>query len=228
MLPFQHPTTVMIAGPTGCGKTQFLVNVFKFGMIRPHPQRIVWIYSEWQPAYDEIRSLIKGSSVEFVKDFDDNLYQTIDPAIRNVVVLDDQMENENMHKNGGSKLAKFFTQGSHHRNLTIIYIVQNVFHRSPAMRTVSLNSHYLVLFANPRDKTQIRTLATQMYPDSPHFLMDAFKDATSSPYGYLVVDLRPNTPNILRARTNIFDETKQVIYTVANDDEAGSALAVSI
>jgi hypothetical protein len=70
-------------------------------------------------------------------------------------VLDDQMDSENMK---GNTLCKFLTQGSHHRNLTVLYIVQNIFNQDKSMRTVSLNSHYLVLFKKPRDMTQIRKL----------------------------------------------------------------------
>jgi hypothetical protein len=76
-----------------------------------------------------------------------------------------------MHSGGGSGLANFFTQGSHHRNLTVIYIVQDLFHQSRVMRTVSLNSHYLVLFKNPRDKLQIRNLVTQMHSNDAKFLV---------------------------------------------------------
>ena len=59
-------------------------------------------------------------------------------------------------------LSKLFTKGSHHRNATIIMIVQNLFAKGNAMRTVNLNSHYVVVFKNPRDSGQIRILAQQM------------------------------------------------------------------
>jgi hypothetical protein len=163
-LPFRHPTTILIAGPTGSGKTEFLVKLLTQRGLEPFPERIIWIYSEWQDAYDRIQKRLGDAKkrIVFVKDFDDSLYDSLDRRVRNLVVLDDQMENRDMQRNGGSGLAKFFTQGSHHRNLTIIYIIQNLFHQARAMRTVSLNSHYLVLFKNPRDKLQIRSLALQM------------------------------------------------------------------
>jgi len=213
-LPFRHPSTILIAGPTGSGKTEFLVTLLTQRGIEPFPERIIWIYSEWQDAYDRIQKRlgVAKQKLEFVKDFDDSLYDSLDRKIRNLVVLDDQMENRDMHRNGGSGLAKFFTQGSHHRNLTIIYIVQNLFHQSRAMRTISLNSHYLVLFKNPRDKLQIRSLAMQMYPMNVDFLVRAYEDATKVSYGYLVVDLRPDTPDELRVRSNIFDVTEQCVY----------------
>lgn len=208
-LPFLHPTTILVAGPTRCGKTEFMVQFLSHRSLQPFPERIVWVYSEWQDAYDRILNLnLDGTKVQFVKGVDTNeLYESISPKVRNLVVLDDQMENEDMHRKGGTTLAKFFTQGSHHRNLTIVYIVQNLFHQSRAMRTVSLNTHYMVLFKIPRDKTQVRTLAGQMYPLQTNFLTSSYDDATSRRYGYLVIDLRPDTPEALRVRTNVFDES---------------------
>ena len=93
-----------------------------------------------------------------------------------------------------------------------MHIVQNLFHKSKSHRTISLNAHYLVLFKNPRDVTQIRHLASQMYPSKSKFMVEAFHDATASPYGYLLVDLKQDTPEILRLRTNIFPEEQETVY----------------
>jgi energy-coupling factor transporter ATP-binding protein EcfA2 len=210
MIPFRHPTTVLVAGPTGCGKTEFVYKLLTTReAIQPTPQRIIFIYSEWQPAYDRMKQALQ-STIEFVKDYEPKaLYESISPAVRNMLVLDDQMDSENMK---GNTLCKFFTQGSHHRNLTVLYIVQNLFNQDRSMRTVSLNSHYLVLFKNPRDMTQIRTLATQMYPKQASFLMDAFDDATSKPFSYILLDLRSDTPDEIRVRARMFDPDP-VVYT---------------
>jgi hypothetical protein len=43
-------------------------------------------------------------------------------------------------------------------------ITQNVFNRNKYYRTINLNTHYMVLFKNPRDMSQIMALAHQMYP----------------------------------------------------------------
>ena len=50
----------------------------------------------------------------------------------------------------------------------------------------------MVLFDNPRDRQQIKTLARQMYPGDSSNFMEKFKKATSRPYGKLILDLRPN------------------------------------
>ena len=53
-------------------------------------------------------------------------------------------------------MTKLFTEDSQHLNMTVVYLVQNVFDQGKAMRGVSFKSHYEVLFKNPEDKSQIR------------------------------------------------------------------------
>ena len=184
---FAHPTTIVLAGPTQCGKTHFLIMAIRKQCFKPEPQRIVWVYGEMQSAYEELARDVP-LHIEFIKGFTNELYETFDPRVRNLLVLDDQMENKAVHKRGDNAVTKFFTQGSHHRNLTVVYIVQNLFNQDASLRTISLNTHYMVLFKNPRDATQIRTLSQQMYPDNSRMLVDAYRDATSQPYGYLLVE----------------------------------------
>ena len=77
---------------------------------------------------------------------------------------------------------------------------------------MSLNAYYLVIFKNPRDQNQLATLARQMYPGNSKFLIEAFKDATQQPYGYLLIDLKPDTEERIRVRTNIFPDDTQIVY----------------
>lgn len=210
---------MLIAGPTGCGKTQFLLKVLSSKAIQPPPQRIVCVYGEWQPAYDEMKRIVKkqNAKLEFVNnpsaDAMADLYESFNSSVRNLLILDDQMANHQIRKDQGGSLTKLFAQGSHHRNLTIIYIVQNLFNQSREMRNVSLNSHYMVLFKNARDKTQVRTLGQQMHPRNPHFLLEAFEDATSQKHGYLTIDLHPSAEDSTRVRTDIFNTT--IVYQPA-------------
>jgi len=161
------------------------------------------VYGEWQKAYDELRNSVVPS-ISFVHNFNNQLYDTFNANTRNMLILDDQMENDVATARRGQGVVKFFTQGSHHRNLTVVYMVQNLFNQDPAMRTVSLNAHYMVLFKNPRDATQIRTLSIQMYPKCKNFLLDAMVDATHNvPYGYLLLNLRPDGCDALRVVSNV-------------------------
>ena len=102
-----------------------------------------------------------------------------------------------------NRIVNLFTKGSHHRNLSVIYVVQNLFHQGKGNRSISLNSHYLVLFKNPRDKLQILTLAKQMYPGRTDFFLKQYEEAVRRPYGHLLIDLKTTTQDDCRLRTNV-------------------------
>jgi len=123
-----------------------------------------------------------------------------------LIILDDLMSETNQ------LVANMFTKISHHRNVTVVYLTQNVFDKNMYERMTSLNAHYLVLFKNPRDASQFATLARQMYPNASKFAKEAYKDATSAPYGYLLIDLKREQDERCRLRTNIFPGENQYVY----------------
>ena len=111
-----------------------------------------------------------------------------------------------------SKMCALFTRGSHHRNLSVIFIVQNLFQKGKEARSISLNTQYLIFFKSPRDKSQIMHLGKQLYLGSSKFVQEAYHDATVKPYGYLLFDLKPDTPEEYRLRTNIFPDELTIVY----------------
>ena len=66
-------------------------------------------------------------------------------------------------------------------------------HQGKGSRSISLNSHYMVLFKNPRDKLQIFTLAKQMYPRQMDFFLNQLEEAVKRPFGYLLIDQKTTT-----------------------------------
>ena len=157
---------------------------------------IIWCYSMYQPAHDEILKTIPN--ITFVEGMPGDL---INPSIRNLVVIDDLM-----------RMTNLFTKGCHHRNLSVIFILQNIFHLGKELRDTSLNSHYLVVSKSPRDSSQVNHLARQMFPGHVKYMQEAFEDATKRPHGYLFCDLKPETPTDFRLRTNIFPGETQYAY----------------
>ena len=203
----KHPFTCVIAGPTGSGKTEFTKKLFTSpGIIEPPPENITWCYGEFQNAYKHLALLVP--KIRFVEGIPNDLLQSLEPSQRNIIVIDDLMSESGNNK----KVSELFTKGSHHRNLSVILILQNLFYRGKEMRTISLNSHYMVLFKNPRDQSQINHLARQMYPNKSKFLVESYRDATLVPYGYLFIDLKPTTSEELRLRGNIFNDEFPVVY----------------
>jgi len=53
MLPFRHPFTAIVAGPTSCGKTVFVFRLIDnvSRMIDPSPSKIVYCYGEYQHVF---------------------------------------------------------------------------------------------------------------------------------------------------------------------------------
>ena len=198
---WKHPFTCIVAGPTGCGKTTFVTRLLRNSstMIDPSPERVTWYYGEWQSADENLD--IPNMRLE------EGLPTSFDASKRNIVVLDDLMAETD------ERVTNLFTKKSHHCNTSVIYLVQNLFPKNKESRTISLNSQYIVVFKNPRDVSQMTTLAKQMYPGRVKFVQEAFADATSTPYGYILVDLKQDTPEDLRLRTSILpDDAVQYVY----------------
>ena len=168
-------------------------------MINLPPEKIVWYYSQWQPAYMKIQVTI--ANIEFVKGTVSALEQDTYFSVnkRNLIVIDDQM----IEAGKDNRIVNLFTKGSHYQNLSVIYIEQNLFHQGKGDRSISLNNHYLVLFKNPRDKLQVLTLAKQTYPGLTDFFLKQYEEAVRGPYWYLLIHLKTATQDDCRLRTNV-------------------------
>ena len=90
---FGHPFTSFIAGRTGSGKMAWVPSVLQQASetIYPPLERIVWCYSQWQPAYTQM--LVAMPHIEFVKGIPTALEQDsyFDVNKRNLIVFDDQI-----------------------------------------------------------------------------------------------------------------------------------------
>ncbi len=197
---FFHPFTCIIAGPSGCGKSTFVTELLRkaTSLIDPPPQRIVWFYGEWQPLYESLKG------IEFVEGLPDSTI--FNPKTNNLIIIDDLMAETN------DKVTELFTKKSHHCNLSVIYIIQNVFSKGKENRTISLNANYTVLFKNPRDGSQVIHFAKQMFPHHTKYMEEAFHDATSEPYRYLMCDCKQTTPDAVRLRTQVLTPGFQFTY----------------
>ena len=60
-----------------------------------------------------------------------------------------------------------------------------------------------MLLKNPRDKSQILTLAKQIYPGQTDFFLNQYEEAVKRPFGYLLIDLKTTTQDNCRLRTNV-------------------------
>jgi hypothetical protein len=192
-MPWVHPFSSVIAGPTGSGKSMFVRH-----MMTPKRDRILWCYGEYQTLYGTVEG------IEFQQGLPD--LDNLDPREKHLIILDDLMDETDQ------RVASLFTKKGHHKTISVMYVVQNLFHRGKHHRTISRNAHYMVLFKNLTDVSQIVALVHQMYPRRTQFFMEAFSRATARPHGYMVIDMKQKTPDILRLRTFIFPGEEQKAY----------------
>ena len=112
-----------------------------------------------------------------------------------LLIFDDSCE-----KIGNSKAFVDIAIAGRHRGLSTIYTKHSLFHQSKLGRDVELQNTHIVLFKSPRDVMQVTTLSTQLGLGSE--LVDWYRDATSIPFGHLLIDLSPRTDDRLRYCTN--------------------------
>ena len=78
----------------------------------------------------------------------------------------------------------------------------------------------MICFKSPRDKTGIRHLLLQVYPEKWRQVLKLFLKLTSRPFGYFMLDLHPGSDDCFRiwshlskeegaTRVHTFDEDKR-------------------
>ena len=132
--------------------------------------------------------LVRGVIFEFIDSLKNN-------GTKYLPVFDDSCEDI-----CNSKAFVDIATAGRHRGLSTIYIKHNLFHQSKLGRDVELQNTHVVLFKSPKDVMQVTTLSTQLGPGSE--LVDWYRDATSVPFGHLLIDLSPRTDDRLPYCTN--------------------------
>jgi len=128
---------------------------------------------------------------------------------RSLVVFDDKMSSFQGKEN--SFITNFVTRAVHHIGCSCIILLHNVF--APKLRTIALNTTYLIFFKQPRDNSTISILAKQMFPGQNSFLVEAYKFCTKDPHSYIFFDLSQIQNEKFRVRNNIFftDQTYVIV-----------------
>ena len=158
----------------------------------------VWKNFVFLPAFPTaLRCILKEiENIEFVQgvnfDFIDSLENN---GTKNLLIFDDSCQ-----ENCNSRHFEEIAVAGRHRGLSTIYIKRNLFHKSKFGRDIELPNTHIVLFKSPRDVLQVGRLSVQLGLGLT--LVDWYRDATSVPFGHLIIDLSPRTDDRLRYCTN--------------------------
>ena len=215
-LRLKNPFTMLVCGPSSCGKTTFVQNLLvnKDTLYNKKAGKVFWCYKVWQKSYDFMRQLGAVDHFHHGLPTMEWMQETIgDFDLANCTIVIDDMALE-----ATEDTAKIFTVGSHHFDTNVIIIAQNIFTKNKFFREISLNTSYHVVFKNPRDSSSIGTLAQQFAPNNVKTIKSIFKKATMNPHSYLLLDYRQDTEEKHRMRSNIMCEGgKPVAIYVLNN-----------
>ena len=204
-IAFESPCSLIVSGPSGSGKSTFIFNLLENvgEMFTKTPIKIYYFYSVWQDLFDKC----KIKNLNFIKKIpDENIIEDMTDGSHHLLIIDDL---QIAALNDGF-IANLFTRESHHRNLSVILILQNSFHQGKYARDISLNAHYFILFKYPRDKNQIKILGNQLGIRDK--IEEAYLSAPERPFSYLVIDLSPRSESEYMLRSNILSHDYTLVY----------------
>ena len=114
------PFTGVVTGPTGSGKSKWVLRLIDHAneIIEPPPTRIWYCYGEFQPTFNTY------PWVHFHEGLRELSGRVFDGLESTLIILDDLMSETNQ------MVANMFTKISHHRNVSVVYLTQNVFDKN--------------------------------------------------------------------------------------------------
>ena len=175
---------LFLTGPSRCGKTFFVCDLLQninFYCKSP-PTSILYVYKVWQSKFDEISHLVDT----FIND-NENILETIDLYVDNnkpiLVIFDDLIQSRSL-----KDISSLFIVDARHKNISSIFLTQRMFVNDEYFRQISQNSDYFCVFKNPRNSSEIRSLAHQITPGDLR-LITFYIEATKEPFSYILINL---------------------------------------
>lgn len=209
------PFNLICVGSSQAGKTTWIRNLLarRHELLTEVPDKIFLFYKIKQDIYNDMVSLgYVDELIDVSHEFPslDKIHEMIEPfrtTNGSMIILDDVMTEVN------KDFEQLFCNSNHHYKCNICFLSQNLFYQDKSFRTMSLNTHYLILFKNNRERLQASVLARQVNPENPNYIIQSYQDATKKPHSYLMFDFAQNTPSVLQVRSRIFPhEFPTVVY----------------
>lgn len=185
----------VIAGATGCGKTNLMLNFLLNEGVLNYSDVYVYSPTLYQPAYKHLRKYYEGVEnnikmafkvevkIAHFLDADADAIKDpaeLDPSTNHVMVFDDVMLGDQ------TKIKEYFCRGRHN-NVSVFYLCQSL--HKIAKHCIRDNANVFVLF-HQDDKTLKYFHETHVSGDMPFKEFKDFCDkAWSSEHGHAVVNL---------------------------------------
>ena len=206
---FRVPGSMQIVGPTLSGKTTWLSKLIQdaatyfrddTGESARFQQALYCYGSSWQPMFTGMQ---QDMGVTFHPGIPTIPWEEVFPPEQrpSLLVLDDLMRETV----DSDQVMDLLSKKAHHLNLFVIVVTQNLYALGKHSVGMNRNYQYTILFRNPADTRYIKTLGQRWMGDAKRFT-PLYERATTLPYGYLVVDHHPQTPEEIRFRFNVLKD----------------------
>ena len=195
---------LFISGPSRCGKTFFVSELLENidTITKEPPETIIYVYKVWQSKFDEMKNVVHI----FMED-SENVIQNIKDVAQGqgiFVIFDDLINSKSL-----VDIATLFTVDGRHMNMSMAFLSQRMFVNNEYFRQISQNCDYFCIFKNPRNSSEIRTLAQQITPGSLD-LIEIYKEATKNPFSYLIINLTQECVPDVKYLSHLFNDDHSV------------------
>ena len=173
-LKWSVPFSCILSGPSQSGKTEIIRNILKYNhlLMEKKFDIIFYFYKTYQKTYDDIEK--SGIKIFFLNSLitnEESLFNLIENYTdKNILLIFDDLQNE--IEANKEFFTKIWTIYIHHKNISCIAIFHNLFTKN--IRTISLNTHKIILTKNLRDLTQIKVLSQQAFPGKKKLFIKCF------------------------------------------------------
>ena len=178
-IKFLANKNTIISGPTGSGKTQFVLDVIRQKLIHPFPKNIYYMYKVEQ-GFMQSWNEMEETKINFIKNLN---FKKVDMTEPSLLIIDDLMLSKD------KETVEMFILGSHHRQVSLFFITQGLFHNCDQFRLMSNNALARQVFIG---KEQQR-------------IINAYKRAGSKEYGFIVLSFAPEIPDELTVVTDFWE-----------------------
>ena len=197
----KHPFSLLVSGPSQCGKSTFIFNLLQNAsrLVDVQFDYIVCFLGSDDPKLFELKNIYEPK-ISFVSGLPLSFDEYLNSGKNGFFVIDDLMQQATE----GKHVAELFTKKCHHENVSVDLILQNFFYHAKERQTILRSAHYLTIFRNPLDQTVIYSLAHRIDPVHKTAVIKTFLHAQEK-YRYLFIDGKQDSVPEARFRSDIFN-----------------------
>lgn len=204
---FKIPSKWLISGPSGSGKTTFILKILTNQKVYFNNEfkRVFYVYGQSVPEdFKKIKSILflKG-----LGEIDDEFFEKFNASENDLIIFDDLM----LEIGDKPIIANLFTRISRNKNITVFLLVQNLFPKIKYFTDIIRNVDYIVVMKSIFGLAQIKILEQRIFDKGSKLLQNIYKDATVLPFSYLFIDMRADSEDHLRFRSN-FQKDRITIF----------------